>query len=66
MDEVASKRLAAYEAFASEVRCELQDISERMGVLKTQGKVRTSTYQQLFALRMTLQEIDARLKIYNL
>ena len=66
VDEESLAKLAAYEEFASEVREELKDVSERMDALKAQGKVRTVTYQQLFAIRMTLQEIDARLQAHNL
>lgn len=59
MDDAA--RLAAYDAFAAQVRTELAEVSERMGALHDESKVKTATYRQLFASRITLKEIDARL-----
>lgn len=32
-----------------------------MDVLRTENKVKTATYRQLFATRMTLKDIDRRL-----
>lgn len=56
-----SERLAAYDAFAAEVRAELAEVSERMEALRVENKVKTATYRQLFATRITLKEIDRRL-----
>ena len=33
----------------------------KMDVLRTENKVKTATYRQLFAARMTLKDIDRRL-----
>lgn len=55
------ERLAAYEAFAAEVREELSSTVARMEDLQAQNKVKTATYRQLFAARVTLKEIDRRL-----
>lgn len=55
------EKLAAYEAFAQEVRAELAGVTQRMEELRAAGKVKTATYRQLFANRITLKEIDARL-----
>ena len=55
------EKLAAYEAFAQEVRVELAGATQRMEELRAAGKVKTATYRQLFANRITLKEIDARL-----
>lgn len=55
-------RLAAYDSFAADVRDELAATISRMGELAAAGKVKTATYRQLFAARVTLKEIDARLR----
>ena len=55
-------RLAAYDAFAADVRDELEATKARMDELAAAGKVKTATYRQLFAARITLKEIDARLR----
>lgn len=57
----AAARLAAYDAFARDVRDELARTSGRMDELRSQGKVKSATYRQLFAIRSTLREIDRRL-----
>lgn len=56
------ERLAAYEEFASDVRREYADVEAQMDELKAQGKVKTATYRQLFATRITLKDIDRRLR----
>ena len=60
------ERLAAYEQFAADVRREYADVEARMDELKAQGKVKTATYRQLFAIRITLKDIDRRLRARNL
>lgn len=55
-------RLAAYDEFAAAVRDELAATRARMDELAAAGKVKTATYLQLFAARVTLKEIDARLR----
>lgn len=61
-----TERLAAYDAFAAEAREELARTDERMGELRVAGKVKTATYRQLFAARLTLKEIDRRLAGHGL
>lgn len=56
-----SERLAAYDAFARGIRAELAEVGARMDVLRDENKVKTATYRQLFATRMTLKDIDRRL-----
>ncbi len=56
-----TERLAAYDAFAAGVRAELAETEARMDVLRAAGKVKTATYRQLFAGRLTLKDIDRRL-----
>ena len=58
----AAARLEAYDAFAADVRGELEATKARMDELSAAGKVKTATYRQLFAARVTLKEIDARLR----
>lgn len=60
------ERLAAYEQFAADVRREYADVEARMDELKAQGKVKTATYRQLFATRITLKDIGRRLRARNL
>lgn len=60
------ERLAAYEAFAAEVREELSSTVACMEDLQAQNKVKTATYRQLFAARVTLKEIDRRLASHGL
>ena len=57
-----AERLRAYDAFARDVRLELEDVSARMDALRGQNKVKTATYRQLFAQRITLKDIDRRLR----
>ena len=56
-----AERLDAYDTFAADVRSELADVSARREELRGASKVKTATYRQLFAARVTLKEIDARL-----
>ena len=60
------ERLAAYDAFAAEVRDELARTVARMEELQTQNRVKTATYRQLFAARITLKDIDRRLSARGL
>lgn len=55
------QRLAAYDAFAADVRLELERTAGRMDELRAAGQVKTATYRQLFANRATLRGIDRRL-----
>ena len=58
MDDAA--RLAACVEFAAGVRDELEATKARMGELAAAGRVKSPTYRQPFAARVTLREIDAR------
>lgn len=55
-------RLARYDRFAEEIRAEFAGTRKRLADLRAQDKVKTATYQQLFANRMTLEGIDRRLR----
>lgn len=56
-----AERLRAYDDFAEDVRAELADVTRRMDALRAESKVKTATYRQLFAVRVTLKDIDRRL-----
>ena len=60
------ERFVAFEAFAAEVRTELADTNARMERLRADNKVKTATYRQLFAARVTLKDIDRRLAEHGL
>lgn len=62
----SDERLAAYDAFAAEVRAELAQTVARMEELQAQNKVKTATYRQLFAARITLKDVDRRLSFHGL
>lgn len=55
------RRLEEFEGFARDVRAELAETNARMDALRAENKIKTATYRQLFANRVTLKEIDARL-----
>lgn len=61
-----SSRLAAYDDFAAEARAELATTCARMDELAAAGRVKTATYRQLFAARVTLREIVRRLEEHGL
>ena len=66
MDEDGRERLERYDAFAREVRDELFATCARMEDLAGQNKVKTATYRQLFAARITLKDICRRLDEHGL
>ena len=57
-----AERLNAYDIFAADVRSELADVSARMEELRGASKVKTATYRQLFATRVTLKDVVRRLE----
>lgn len=61
----APARLAAYDAFAAEIREDLQRIDARMDELQQAGKTKAE-YRQLFAARMTLRDVERRLAKHGL
>ena len=61
-----AERLRLYEAFAAQTRAELADVTQRMDALRAENKVKTATYRQLFATRITLKDIDRRLAEHGL
>lgn len=57
-----AERLTAYDAFAAQVRAENEQVQRQMEDLRAANKVKTATYRQLFATRITLKEIVSRLE----
>ena len=51
----AAERLAAFEAVLADVQREYAATVARMEELKEAGRVKSATYRQLFARRMTLR-----------
>ena len=60
------ERLAAFEAFAAEVRAELTATSEHLDGLKARGRERSATFRQLMAQRLALRSIVERLERFGL
>lgn len=63
MDE---KRLEAFEKMFAAVRSEYADITAKMEKMKAEGKVKTVTYQQLLARKMTYQNMLSMYETYGL
>ena len=63
MDE---KRLENFEKMLTAVKSELEDIISRMEKLKADGKVKSVTYQQLLARKLTYQNMLSLYEIYDL
>lgn len=61
-----AERLTAYDAFAAQVRAENEQVQRQMEDLRATNKVKTATYRQLFATRITLKEIVSRLEEHGL
>lgn len=61
-----AERLTAYDAFAAQVRAENEQVQRQMEDLRAANKVKTATYRQLFATRITLKEIVSRLEEHGL
>lgn len=55
------RRLERFDRFARDVRYELEQTEAQMQELREAGKVRSATYQQLFANRAILVDIVRRL-----
>lgn len=63
MDE---KRLQQFEKMLSAVQTEYENIVRQMEELKEKGKIRSVTYQQLLARKMTYQNMLSMYELYNL
>ena len=63
MDE---KRLQQFEKMLSAVQTEYENIVRQMEELKEKGKIRSVTYQQLLARKMTYQNMISMYELYDL
>lgn len=63
MDE---KRLQQFEKMLSAVQTEYENIVHQMEELKEKGKIRSVTYQQLLARKMTYQNMLSMYELYDL
>lgn len=55
-----------FEKMLSSVLIEYEDVLGKMEKLKAENKVKTVTYRQLMATKLTLQNIISRYEIYGL
>lgn len=55
-----------FEKMLSSVLSEYEDVLGKMEKLKAENKVKTVTYRQLMATKLTLQNIISRYEIYGL
>lgn len=60
------ERLAAFEAMLEAVQKQYAETTARMDKMKQEGKVKTATYRQLFARKLTLSELLSYYKTYGL
>ena len=63
MDE---KRLQQFEKMLSAMQTEYENIVRQMEELKEKGKIRSVTYQQLLARKMTYQNMLSMYELYDL
>ena len=63
MDE---KRLQQFEKMLAAVQKEYENIVRQMEDLKEKGKIRSVTYQQLLARKMTYQNMLSMYELYDL
>ena len=63
MDE---KRLQQFEKMLSAVQTEYENLVRQMEELKEKGKIRSVTYQQLLARKMTYQNMLSMYDLYDL
>ena len=61
-----STREEQFEKMLSSVLSEYEDVLGKMEKLKAENKVKTVTYKQLMATKLTLQNIISRYEIYGL
>ena len=61
----AAERLAAFEAVLADVQREYAATVARMEELKEAGRVKSATYRQLFARRMTLREMLTLFEVHG-
>lgn len=60
----AVKRLGCFEDMYDSLEKELSDTVNKMEKLKNEGKIKSVTYKQLFANKLTVMNIISRIEIY--
>lgn len=60
------ERLAAFEAMLESVQKQYAETTVRMDKMKQEGKVKTATYRQLFARKLSLQDVLTLYELYGL
>lgn len=60
------ERLAAFEAMLAAVQKQYAETTARMDKMKLEGKVKTATYRQLFARKLSLQDVLTLYEVYGL
>ena len=61
-----AERLAAFEAMLAAVQKQYAETTARMDKMKLEGKVKTATYRQLFARKLSLQDVLTLYQVYGL
>ena len=62
----SEERLAAFESMLEAVQKQYAETTARMDKMKLEGKVKTATYRQLFARKLSLQDVLTLYKVYGL
>lgn len=60
----AIKRLGCFENMYEALEKELADTVSKMEKLKSEGKIKSVTYKQLFANKLTVMNIISRIEVY--
>lgn len=60
------ERLTAFEAMLAAVQKQYDETTARMDKMKLEGKVKTATYRQLFARKLSLQDVLTLYEVYGL
>lgn len=60
------ERLAAFENMLKNVKDRYADTTEKMEKLKAEGKLKSVTYNQLMAEKLTLQKMLSMYEIYGI
>ncbi len=64
--QTPEERLTAFEAMLSAVEAQYADTAAQMEKLKAAGRVKSTTYRQLFAKKLNLQDMLTFYEVYGL
>lgn len=62
----SEKRLLAFETMLEAVQKNYEDVNQKMGRLKKEGKEKTATYRQLMGNKLQYQNMLSLYQIYGL